>query len=170
MYAKEWAEELLALTGVAANGLVNGQQRTLLEQKLDHVRNHPEVYITFMPRGMGLTALTDNEQHVTQVRRRFMLLGQTLAGMQVYDVRRAVQLTRELGHNAPLTVWGYGETASHVALVALYEKGIQKINLTKYPKDDKAQPDYLNISRIVSPNDILRLARKNVRVNGTGDK
>ena len=169
VYAKEWAEEL-SLAGIAAEGPVNGQQRALLEQKLDHVRNHPEVYITFMPRGIGVTALSDNEQHITQARRRFMLLGQTLAGMQVYDVRRAVQLTRELGHNARLTVWGYGETASHVALAALYEKGIHQIHLTNYPKDDKAQPDYLNISRIVTPKGVLELARKKVKVKVVGKK
>ena len=90
--------------------------------------------------------------------------------MQVYDVRRAVQLTRELGHNARLTVWGYGETASHVALAALYEKGIHQIHLTNYPKDDKAQPDYLNISRIVTPKGVLELARKKVKVKVVGKK
>ena len=94
-----------------------------------------------------------------------MLLGQTLAGMQVYDVRRVVQLTRELGHAAPLSVWGYEETASHVALAALYEKGIRQIHLASYPKDDKVQPDYLNISRITTPAGVLDLARMKVKVN-----
>ena len=76
-----------------------------------------------------------------------------------------IQLTAELGYEAPLTVWGYGETSSHVALAALYEKGICQVNLANYPKDDKAQPDYLNISRIVTPADVLNLARLKVKVN-----
>jgi len=164
VYAKEWAEEL-ALAGIAADAPVTDKQRAQLEKKLDHVRNHPEVYITFMPRGIGLSALSDNERHITQARRRFMLLGQTLAGMQVYDVRRVVQFTRELGHTAPLSVWGYEETASHVALAALYEKGIRQIHLASYPKDDKVQPDYLNISRITTPAGVLDLARMKVKVN-----
>lgn len=164
VYAKEWAEEL-ALAGIAADAPITAQQKAMLEKRLDHVRNHPEVYITFMPRGIGLSALSEDERHITQARRRFMLLGQTLAGMQVYDVRRAVQLTRELGHATPLTVWGYGETASHVALASLYEKGIRQINLANYPKNDKEQPDYLNISRITTPAGVLRLAREKVKVN-----
>ncbi len=165
-FAGEWKQEL-ALAGIAADAPVTAQQRALLEKKLDHVRTHPEVYVTFMPRGIGLSALSNDERHVTQARRRFMLLGQTLAGMQVYDVRRAVQLTRELSHTAPLTVWGYGETASHVTLAALYEKGIKQINLSNYPKDDKEQPDYLNISRMVTPDGVLDLAREKVKVNLT---
>ena len=163
-YAKEWKNEL-ALAGIAPDAPVSDEQRTLLEKKLDHVRTHPEVYVTFMPRGIGLSALSYDERHITQARRRFMLLGQTLAGMQVWDVRRCVQTVRELGHASPLTLWGYGETASHVALASLYEKGITQINLSNYPQNDKEQPDYLNISRIVTPKQILGLAAMRAKVN-----
>ena len=47
---------------------------------MKYVREHPEVYVTFMPRGTALTKLTQNQKHLTQTRRRFMLLGQTVAG------------------------------------------------------------------------------------------
>src|SRR6185436_17699381 len=44
------------------------------------------------PRGVGLTAWSGDEKRQTQIRRRFMLLGQTLDGMRVWDIRRAVQV------------------------------------------------------------------------------
>jgi hypothetical protein len=37
----------------------------------------------FAPRGVGPTSFSTQEPYATHVRRRFMLLGQTLAGMQV---------------------------------------------------------------------------------------
>jgi hypothetical protein len=162
-----WNEEL-KLAGIQADTPVTGKMRQALERQLGHVRDHPgEVYITFMPRGAGLTVLTHNERHLTQVRRRFMLLGQTLAGMQVWDVRRCLQATRTLPgcDKAGLQLWGRGNMASVVSLASLYEASINQLNLTEYPQNDKEQPDYLNISRIVTPKQILGLAALRSKVN-----
>ena len=46
----------------------------------------------FAPRGVGLTAWSGGEKRLTKIRRRFMLLGQTLDGMRVWDIRRAIQV------------------------------------------------------------------------------
>jgi len=166
-FAGVWNEEL-KLAGIQADTPVTDKMRQALEQQLGHVRDHPkEVYITFMPRGAGLTVLTDNDRHITQARRRFMLLGQTLAGMQVWDIRRCLQVTRSLpGFNkAAIQLWGRGDMASMVSLASLYEPSIDQLNLTKYPQNDKEQPDYLNISRIVTPKQILDLAAQRSKVN-----
>ncbi|MDP7051521.1 MAG: alpha/beta hydrolase family protein, partial [Verrucomicrobiota bacterium] len=57
-----WNEEL-KLAGIGADAPVTDKMRQALAQQLDHVREHPkEVYVTFMPRGAGLTVLTDNER------------------------------------------------------------------------------------------------------------
>jgi hypothetical protein len=40
---------------------------------------------------VGLTAWSGGETRLTKIRRRFMLLGQTLDGMRVWDIRCAVQ-------------------------------------------------------------------------------
>ncbi len=121
------------------------------------------LYVTFAPRGAGETALSDDKTHRTQTRRRFMLLGQTLAGMQVWDVRRCVQMLRELGYDCPVTLSGEGDAASLVSLAALYEK-VETVRVKNYPKDDKSQPDYLNISRIVTPAQVLDLVRQRSKV------
>ena len=166
-FADVWNEEL-KLAGIQADAPVTDKMRQALEKQLGHVREHPkEVYVTFMPRGAGLTALTDNERHITQARRRFMLLGQTMAGMQVWDVRRCLQTTRTLPGcgKAALQLWGRGNMASVVSLASLYEPSIGKLNLTDYPKNDKEQPDYLNISRIITPGQILDLAARRTKVD-----
>jgi hypothetical protein len=171
-FAGVWNEEL-KLAGIQADTTVTGKMRQALERQLGHVRDHPgEVYITFMPRGVGLTALTQNERHLTQARRRFMLLGQTLAGMQVWDVRRCLQATRTLPgcDKAGFQLWGRGDMASVVSLASLYEESINQLNLTEYPRNDKEQPDYLNISRIVTPGQILDLAAMRLKVNLQDEK
>ena len=128
------------------------------------LENSDVVYVAFAPRGLGRTALSDDKTHRTQTRRRFMLLGQTLAGMQVWDVRRCVQMLRELGYDCPIILKGDGEAASLVSLAALYEK-VETVSVKNYPKDDKAQPDYLNISRIVTPAQVLDLVRQRSKLN-----
>ena len=99
-----------------------------------------------------------------------MLLGQTLAGMQVWDVRRCLQATRTLPgcDKANFQLWGRGDMASVVSLASLYEASIKQLNLTEYPQIDKEQPDYLNISRIVTPKKILGLAALRSKVNLQG--
>ncbi len=125
--------------------------------------NSDVLYVAFAPRGVGRTALSDDKSHRIQTRRRFMLLGQTLAGMQVWDVRRCVQVLRELGYDCPITLSGEGNAASLISLAALYEK-IETVSVKNYPKNDKVQPDYLNISRIVTPAQVLDLVRQRAKL------
>ena len=139
--------------------VLNGENN--LQQ--DPAENSDVLYVAFAPRGVGRTALSDDKSHRIQTRRRFMLLGQTLAGMQVWDVRRCVQVLRELGYDCPITLSGEGNAASLISLAALYEK-IETVSVKNYPKNDKVQPDYLNISRIVTPAQVLDLVRQRAKL------
>ena len=164
-FTEQWSEEL-KLAGIDASAPIPDKLRANLARQMKFVREHPEVYVTFMPRGTGLTRLIQNERHITQTRRRFMLLGQTLAGQQALDIRQCIAATRQLDlcSDAPLELWGYGHTASLVTVAALFEDGIRKINLRDYPANDKDQPDYLNISRFATPAQLLDLARRGTQV------
>ena len=164
-FAEQWNEEL-KLAGIDASAPIPDKLRANLARQMKFVREHPEVYVTFMARGTGLTRLTQNERHITQTRRRFMLLGQTLAGQQALDIRQCIAATRQLDlcRDAPLELWGYGHTASLVTVAALFENGIRKINLRDYPTTDKEQPDYLNISRFATPSQLLDLAKRRTQV------
>ena len=90
----------------------------------------------------------------------------------MWDVRRCLQATRTLPGcgKAALQLWGSGDMASVVSLASLYEPSIGQLNLTGYPKNDKEQPDYLNISRIVTPGQILDLAAMRTKVNLQDEK
>ncbi len=146
--------------------VLNAGQPELAEQ-LALAAASDGVYISFAPRGIGPTRLTQNKKHLTQTRRRFMLLGQTLAGQQVWDIRRCIHALRTLDRcsGAQLELWGSRYAASLVTLASLFEKDISKLNLSDYPATDKEQPDYLNISRFTTPSQLLALAKCNTEVN-----
>ncbi len=168
-FAKVWADEL-AQAGLAADAPVTDAARQALQKQLEHVRNHAQVYAVLLPRGVGATALTPTERNLTQSRRRFMLLGQTLAGMQVWDVHRGVAALRALPRckTAPLELWGDATFSSQTALAALFTEGVATVHLQDYPATDKEQPDYLNISRIVTPAQVLELVRRRTKVELIG--
>jgi len=144
----------------------NDNQSDDIAGQLEFVAEHPGVYVTLSPRGIGPTRLTQNQKHLTQTRRRFMLLGQTLAGQQVWDVRRCIRALRTLKHcaAAPLELWGTGNSASLVTLASLFEKDIRQLNLRNYPTTDRDQADFLNISRFATPAQLLELAKRKTEI------
>ena len=158
-----WQEEL-KLAGIDADLPVSKKQKKALAVHMEKMRKSDIVYVVFMPRGLGLSALSEDDRHITQVRRRFMLLGQTLAGMQVWDVRRCIQLVEDFSYKCPITLWGYDDTSSLIALASLFED-VSAVHIKGYPQNDKDQPDYLNISRIATPGQILDLVRVKSKVN-----
>ena len=160
-------QEEIAISNIKTNVVLNDKTKSKLANNLDRVRNNSEVQIIFVPRGIGPSKLTLNKRHHTQTRRRFMLLGQTLAGQQTFDIIQCVRAIRSLSSykNIPLEIWGYGHTSSLITISAIFRKDIHKINLLNYPKTDKEQPDYLNISRFATPLQLLELAKLNTQVN-----
>ena len=146
--------------------VLNDNQVEDIAGQLEFVAEHPGVYVALSPRGIGPTRLTQNQKHLTQTRRRFMLLGQTLAGQQVWDVRRCISALRTLERcaGAPLELWGTGDSASLVTLASLFEKKISRLNLSGYPATDREQPDFLNISRFATTAQLLDMAKRKTEV------
>lgn len=116
-----------------------------------------EMLVKFAPRGTGLTALRDDLKYQTQARRRFMLLGQTLDGMRVWDVRRAVQAIRSVPEfrDLPIQMSGTGEAVPVAALASMFETEIH-LQKSDWPSDPARWPDFLNLFRIVNPSDLAR--------------
>ena len=146
--------------------VLNDNQVEDIASQLKFVAKHPGVYVSLSPRGIGLTRLSQNQKHLTQTRRRFMLLGQTLAGQQVWDVRRCISALRTLERctDAPLELWGTGDSASLITLASLFEKKISRLNISGYPTTDREQPDFLNISRFVTTTQLLDIAKHKTEV------
>ncbi len=135
-------------------------------QWLRRLRDSGEVFVAFAPRTVGATAISGDPRHVTHLRRRFMLLGQTLAGMQAWDVRRAVQSVRRLSgmESLPLHLRASPETTEVAVFAALFEPGISELTLSHPPRDDKEAPDFLNWRRIVTPGQLLKAVESRCRV------
>ena len=112
-----------------------------------NVQLSPHAWVA--PRGVGLSSWDSSSKKQLHNRRRFMLLGQTLAGMQVYDVRRAVQALRSLDSTKDAKVVLSGDRdMSAVALYAsLFEPNIASVTLRSPPASHDAGPDLLNVRR-----------------------
>ncbi len=118
------------------------------------------------PRGIGPTAWDQSERKQTQHRRRFYLLGQTLDGMRVYDVRRAAQAVRSLDGQAGVPLWLQSHrAAAGVALYAsLFEPEIARLDLYQLPATHRDGPFLLNVSRYLDLPQAVAMAAQRSRV------
>ena len=165
-FASAFKEELSA-AGVDANAPVPDSLQTTFGKWMGYIRDHNGAYITFAPRGIGQSALSADEKYRTQVRRRFMLLGQTLDGMRVWDIRRALQSARTIDGitTLPTVLWGTGNEASNVIVASLFEPGMGELQLGALPESANDWPDYLNVWRFTSPDQLLKMAGARSKLN-----
>jgi dienelactone hydrolase len=130
-----------------------------------------DVTIAFLaPRGVGLTAWSTSGRAEIETRRRFMLLGQTVAGMQVWDVRRGLETLRALrGADRPVALHAGGDLAVVALYAALFEPGVATLELTALPASHRAGPDLLNVLRFLDVPHAAAMAaeRASVRLVGT---
>ncbi len=115
------------------------------------IKDRGTAYAMCLPRGVGPTAWICSTTTQTQMRRRFMLLGQTLDGMRVWDIRRSVQALRSLKefHDSPLWLAGEGEMGVNVLYASLFESTINGLDLRNIPSSHMEGPDYLNVLKIL---------------------
>jgi dienelactone hydrolase len=134
------------------------------------------------PRGIGPTAWAANYgrkydkagKRDTQVRRRFALLGQTVDGMRVWDVRRAVQALRSIDSepslkDVPLWLTAERRMAGVALYASLFEPNIARLDLYELsPTHDvgSAGPELLNLLKVLDMPAAVAMAteRSNVRV------
>jgi dienelactone hydrolase len=102
------------------------------------------------PRGVEPSKWLSDAKKSNQIRRRFMLLGQTLDSMRVWDIRRAAQAVKALPEfkKTPLYVRAKGQMGVNAAYAALFEPEIQKLKLEGLPASQAEGPDYLNVLRV----------------------
>ncbi len=165
-FPKAFKEEFAAAR-IDTNRPVTQEVSQHLAGWIRYIKSNKAAYITFTPRGIGMTALADDKKYLVQVRRRFMLLGQTLAGIQVWDVRRVAQAARKLDGLGNISIHFHAspDMIEIATFAAIFEPGIASLALPRAPRSDKEAPDFLNWSRIVTPEQLLQLARLRCKVN-----
>jgi hypothetical protein len=118
------------------------------------------------PRGIGPTAWDQSDKKQTQHRRRFALLGQTLDGMRVWDVRRAIQALRALDgfEKTPLWLQSHRRMAGVTLYASLFEPEITRLDLHELPKSHREGPFLLNVSKSLDMPQAAALAAERSRV------
>ncbi len=111
----------------------------------------------FAPRGVGLTAWSGDTKAQTKIRRRFMLLGQTLDGMRVWDIRRAVQMIHFVrdADVAKVELRATGQMGVNALYASLFEPSVRKLELRDVPKSHAEGPDYLGVLRVTDVPEVI---------------
>lgn len=118
------------------------------------------------PRGVGRTAWNSDERKQTQHRRRFYLLGQSLNGMQTYDVRRAIQTIQkqDMYSDVPLWLQAEGAMAGVTLYASLFEDNITRLDLHHLPSSHRQGPFYLNVRRFLDIPQAVAMAAERSQV------
>ena len=114
----------------------------------------------FNPRGLGPTASALAPADQNEVRRRYLLLGQTVDGMRVWDIRRAVAALRspDLFGDTPIVLVGHRDQAVNAAYASLWIDALAGLELVAPPATHAKGPDYLNVLRFLDVPQAVALA------------
>ncbi len=144
-------EESSAEVGVAT-------QAENIERLQERLSREQAAIVLIAPRGIGPTAWpADKDKHLL---RRFPLIGQTLDGMRVWDVRRAIEAVRTLPHlkDAAVRLQARGSMAGIVLYASLFESGIDQLDVRNLPSTHRDGPIFLNVSKLLDMPQALALA------------
>lgn len=130
-------------------------------QNLAAMKANGWAFAAIAPRGVGPTQWADpGTSFETHTRRRFALLGQTVDGQRVWDVRRAIAALGEVEELAglPITLQGEREAGVIGLYAGLYEPSVQKFVLNEPPTSHRDGPIFLNIARVLDTPQAVALA------------
>jgi dienelactone hydrolase len=118
------------------------------------------------PRGVGPTSFSGDAKKQVQIRRRFQLIGQTLQGQQVYDVRQAIKAVRSVEgfEKTPLWMQAHGPMAGVVLYASLFEPKITRLDLHGLPPSHRDGPYLFNVQRILDMPQAVALAAERSQV------
>ena len=116
--------------------------------------------LSFSPR-----ELTGDVKTVTQMRRRFMLVGHTVDSMRVFDIVQALSEFKE----SNLTLEAEGDMAVNALFASLFSDKVKTLKLKNLPASIEKGPDYLNVLRVLDIREALAMAlqRTDVEVSSS---
>jgi hypothetical protein len=118
------------------------------------------------PRGVGPTRWSEADPFDPkkpashQIRRRFALIGQTLDGQRVWDVRRALACLRTVPDlkDVPLWLQGKQDMAGIALYAGLFEPDVARFDLWHPPATHRRGPTFLNVLRVLDMPQAVALA------------
>ncbi len=165
-----WTTWLAAMRGKFENELagyaLSEADPSAFEALREAVIAGKQTIVYVCPRGIGPDAWSGDERKQTQIRRRFMLLGQTADGMRVWDVRRTINALALLGPTAgaPTTVVARGDMAGVALYAVLHEPNVGKLDLTDLPPTHAQGPTLLNVLRCLDMPQAVAMAAEHTKV------
>ncbi len=130
-----------------------GTEQTIKELR-EKIKDQDAAYAVFAPRDWEKGSHLND----TQLRRRYMLIGQTLDGMRVWDIVCAVKALHSMDSGAPLSVQAEQGMAVNALYASLFVHGISGLQLYHVPSSQKEGPDYLNVLKIMDIPEAAALA------------
>jgi dienelactone hydrolase len=134
---------------------------TLFAQNRSVMESQKLAFAAIAPRGIGVTRWAEpGSRDDIHVRRRFALLGQTVDGQRVWDVRRAIAALAAQPDLAPAKLTLHGERdAAGIALHAgLFEPKVAAFDLWHLPPSHQTGPILLNVLRVLDTPQAVALA------------
>ncbi len=164
-FAAQLGDEAKATGDMKAGNLKGGDES--FDQTKRMFANFPWVMAYVAPRGVGLTAWNQAERNQTHIRRRFMLLGQTLDGMRTWDTIRAAAALRKVPGLNETQLWmqGQRDMAGVVLYASLFVPNVHRIDLHGLVNSHRdGGPVYLNVMRYLDVPQAVALAAENTQV------
>lgn len=122
------------------------------------VEDQQTAVIFLPPRGIGPTIWNRDPKAQTQIRRRFMLLGQTLESMRVWDIKRAVEVLQTEFTDRTVQLVGEHTQGVNALYASLFVPKVASLELIDPPASHQIGPDYLNVLRFLDIPQAVTLA------------
>lgn len=151
---REWEAQMMPDFQQAILGVdlpAGKEQRARAVQKL--LSEKKWAIAILAPRGIGPTRwATKNAQGRSidqHIKRRFALIGETVDGQRVWDVRRGVQALQQIdGMKAvPVRLQAHGTMAGIALYTGLFEPLVRALDLSEPPSSHHRGPIFLNVRR-----------------------
>lgn len=164
---REWADTIQVGFADALQGETLGppNEASFAELKT-MLQSQPWAMAYVAPRGVGPTAWDQSTKGQTQIRRRFMLLGQSRDGMRVWDVRRAALALRSVDelNTVPLWIQAHEQMAGVALYASLFEPYVARLDLWNLPASHRDGPTLLNVMRFFDTPQAVAMATENTQV------
>lgn len=167
---KGWAKWLASMRvgfeDVLGDEKLPGPDKNAFRSMREIIINSNLVMAYVAPRGIGPDAWNQDERKQVQIRRRFMLLGQTADSMRVWDIRRAIQALRAIHSVAeiPVDLNAEDKMAGIALYASLFEPDITRLNLVNLPVTHRDGPTFLNVLRYLDIPQAVAMAAERSQV------
>jgi hypothetical protein len=162
---REWVADLGPAFREALQVPVEKKDADRFTQNRKTLQFHKWAFAAVAPRGIGPTRWSevspfDGKPAGAHIRRRFALLGQTLDGQRVWDVRRALACLRTVPDlkGVPLWLQGKNDMAGVALYAALFEPDVARLDLWHPPASHRQGPVFLNVLRVLDMPQAVALA------------